>query len=77
MGSIVEFTAGDIAFDPQTIEAMSTALDEVCEKLNISGQATAREIIAIRIVEFARRGERNPIKLRELVLADLNESSGC
>ena len=77
MNKIVEFTAGNLAFDPQDIEAMSLALDEICKTLNVSANTTARELIAIRIVELARRGERNPVALQDRVLMEASSCSGC
>ena len=69
MGAIVEFIRdGAAAFDPQDIEMMSTLPDEACAALHINGDATAREAIAIRIIELARRGERSPTTLREQML---------
>jgi len=56
-------------FDPKDITAMSMALDDVCKELEISaGAAAARETIATRIIELARRGERSPTRLRDRVL---------
>lgn len=77
MNTIVEFIAGDLAFDPPAIEAMATALDAVCEALRINGNASARELIAIRIIDLARRGERSAAALRDVVLAEANSGSGC
>ena len=77
MGNIVEFIAGTLAFGPEDIEAMSRALDGVCNALNIGGNPTARELIAMRIVELARRGERSPANLQARLLAESHGGSGC
>ena len=53
MSNIVELTAGNLAFGPQDIDAMSAALEAVCKVLNIPDSATARELIALRIIDFA------------------------
>lgn len=74
MGDIVPFLKG-AAFDPKDIRAMSMALSDVCKTLNINGDVRAREVIAIRIIELARRGERSPTKLRDRVLAEANGSN--
>jgi hypothetical protein len=66
------FTHDDPTFEPETTAAMATVLDQVCEALSINGNATAREVIAVRIIELARRGVRDPIKLRDRVLAEAN-----
>ena len=77
MSEIVEFTAGNLAFEPQAVEAMSSALDQVCAALNVKGQGSAREIIALRILELARRGERDPTILRDRLLNEANSGSRC
>ena len=75
MGTIVPFLKG-AAFEPQDVEAMSTALDDVCRELKINGGRSAREIIAIRIIELANRGERSATKLRDRLLAEANGGTG-
>jgi hypothetical protein len=55
---------------------MATALEQVCEALRIiNGDATAREVMAERIIELARRGEHDPTKLRDRVLDEANGAS--
>jgi hypothetical protein len=59
------------AFKPEDIEAMSLAVEDVCKVLQIKpAAAREREVIAVRIVELARRGERSPTRLVEMVLRD-------
>jgi hypothetical protein len=78
MGTIVEFLHdGTAAFNPQDIRVMSMALDDVCKALKIDNDTTAREVVAIRIIELARRGERSPTKLRDRLLAEANGGTGC
>jgi hypothetical protein len=49
---------------------MAEAFDEVCKHLHDRGQPEiVREVIANHIIEVARRGERDPIRLRDAVLA--------
>jgi hypothetical protein len=60
------------AFDPDDVAAMSRALELACDALSVNGDARARETIAIRIIELARRGERNPTNLRDRVVAEAN-----
>jgi hypothetical protein len=76
MGAIVPFTK-DGVFEPRDITAMSMALDEVCKELNVAGDGSAREIIAARIIELARLGERSPTKLRDRLLAEANGEGAC
>jgi hypothetical protein len=54
----------DVSFDDETMRAMSEAFDRVCDVLgNFGTGVTVREIIARRIVEAAKIGERNPSRL--------------
>lgn len=59
-------------FGPEAIATMSRAHSEVCRTLGVAErdhpQATA---VAKKIIEFAQRGERDPIRLREFVLQAL------
>ena len=77
MSNIVELTAGNLAFEPQDIDAMSAALDAVCTLLKIPNNTTARELIALRIVELARQGERSGAALQEHLLVEAQGGSGC
>ena len=67
MATIIPFLR-DEAFDPDALRAMSTALEEVCRTLQVNGDQHAREVMALRIIELARRGERDPELLRDRVL---------
>jgi hypothetical protein len=71
MGAIVPFL-NDAVFEPGDIQAMSMALEDVCKELKIDHDGSAIEIIATRIIELARRGERSPTKLRDRLLAEAN-----
>jgi hypothetical protein len=71
MGTILAFLKEPSVFDPEATRAMSTAFDAVCTALKISlGDARGRETVATRIVELARRGERDAIRLRDRVLRE-------
>ena len=59
-------------FEPEATHAMSMAFEEVCRILKLDGDARAKEAIAARIIELARRGERDPERLRERMLRDAN-----
>jgi hypothetical protein len=55
-----------------TGEAVSRPFDEVCERLAIPETADApREIVALRIVELASNGERDPERLRDKPLKSI------
>jgi len=69
MTRLVPFSDSD-AFDPEAVRAMSIALEEVCRTLQLDGDQPAREVMAARIVELARCGERNYERLRDRVLRE-------
>lgn len=57
-------------FGHDEITAMSMALEDICKVLKLDGKAKAKEVVAMRIIELARRGERSPTRLRDMVLKD-------
>ena len=58
-------------FEPEDIQAMSLAFEELCKALEIQTGATReREAVAVRIIELRRRGERSPTRLVERVLKE-------
>jgi hypothetical protein len=77
MASILPFVK-DGVFDQKDITAMSMALDDVCKMLNLRDDNSAKEVIASRIVDLARAGERNPTRIRDRILheADLARDVG-
>jgi len=77
MATILPFVK-DGVFDHEDITAMSMALDDVCEILHLRDDNSAREVIASRIVDLARAGDRNPTRLRDRILheADLARHVG-
>jgi hypothetical protein len=77
MDTIKPFLERESVFGPSDINAMSIALDEVCKALRLDGNAKAKEVVAIRIIELARRGERSPTRLRDRLLTEANSGTGC
>jgi hypothetical protein len=67
MGTIIPFLR-DGAFDPKDITAMSMALDDVCATLRLRDDSAAKQVIATRIIDLARKGERSPTLLRDRIL---------
>ena len=59
----------DEAFDPDHIQAMSAALGQVSAALGVGDQQSL-EVLAIRIIGLARRGERDAERLKERVLQE-------
>jgi hypothetical protein len=71
MATILPFLKDQYVFEPETTQTMSAVFDEACLALNLSGSAAyERETLAMRIIEWARRGVRDPAQLREQVLRD-------
>jgi hypothetical protein len=59
-------------FDEDTTTLMGAAFDASCKELHDTGQpGIVYEVMANRIIEAARSGERNPEKLRQAALAGL------
>jgi tartrate dehydratase beta subunit/fumarate hydratase class I family protein len=59
----------NVWFDDAATSAMSKAYDRACESLGLSGPAcTMREIIAKRIIDAAKNGERDPVRLHAQAL---------
>ena len=63
MGIIVPFFQGS-GFDPETTKAMGEAFDAACKALQDPEQPElVKEIMAKRIIEAAKNGERDPHRL--------------
>lgn len=59
----------NVAFDDVATSAMGEAFDQTCKSLRIIGcTASVREIIAMRIIDAATNGERDPARLYEQAL---------
>ena len=59
----------DVWFDDAATLAMGKAFDQACKSLRKLGSAcTVREIIAKRITDAAKNGERDPARLHEQAL---------
>ena len=78
MAAIIPYLNDKSVFNPADLKAMSMALDDVCRDLQIEENSqTARELIAMRIIQLARHGERSPTKLRDHIVAEARGGSGC
>jgi hypothetical protein len=70
--SILPFVRDKSGFDDEATRLMGEAFDAVCKDLHDTGQpALVREVIANRIIEAAKKGERDPARLRKAGLAAL------
>jgi hypothetical protein len=72
MATIIPFLSGQSAFEPEATHAMSVAFDAVCQALKVGGNARAKEAIAVRIIELARCGERDPERIRDRLIREAN-----
>ena len=74
MAQILPFARRCNLFDPDTTSAMGEAYEATCKELHDTGQPEiVREVIAIRIIAAAKRGELDPLRLREAALGMLAE----
>jgi hypothetical protein len=72
--SILPFVRASVEFDDETTRRMGEAFDAARASLQDRGlPKIVYEIIAKRIIEAAKNGERDPIRLRDAGLAAL----GC
>jgi hypothetical protein len=59
----------NVTFDDTATSAMGEAFDRACDAVRSYGPASpVREMIAKRIIDAAKHGERNPIRLLERAL---------
>jgi hypothetical protein len=60
-------------FDPETTRLLGQVFESVCAQLHDRSQpASDREAIAKRVIETAKRGERDPERLSRAVLQSFN-----
>jgi hypothetical protein len=60
------------AFGPEDIKVMSTAFEGALNALGLMDRADAlNELVAKKIIEIAKTGERNPSRLRDRALKSL------
>jgi hypothetical protein len=67
--AIRQFLREGGVFEPDDIKAMSLAFEDVCKVLELK-DPVSREVMAVRIIELARSGEKSPTKLRDRVLQE-------
>jgi hypothetical protein len=60
------------AFDPEAISVMGDAYERALKTGPTLASESVRQVIAARIIGLARTGERDPHKLCEQSLADLD-----
>ena len=63
------------AFEPEAVQAMSTAFELSCADLHVfAGDQRGREIIATRIIDLARDGVIDPGALHKRLVAEARVS---
>ena len=75
MPSITPYTNGAGDFEPETLLVMEEAFERVCR--SVTATASVRRVIAARIVELIREGERDPYTLCRKSLADMDIEGKC
>jgi len=73
MVEILKFIRPEIAFDPESIQVLASALDDACDRIEKSdsqlagptSSRTMRKVIAKRIIEMAQRGAKDPQTLAD------------
>jgi hypothetical protein len=59
-------------FEPEAIVSMTRAYADVCATLGLSdGDHQENNEVAVKVIEFAQRGARDPLLLRDCVLEAL------
>jgi hypothetical protein len=70
MAKILRFIQPEHSFDPATIAVLSAAYDKATVGLNDWGlPSVVREMIAVRVIAFGLKGERDPDRLCAAALA--------
>ena len=60
-------------FDPETTTVLAKTVDDVCERLYMDGDAQRlREAVAARIIDIARPGERDPVRIRSKIMQEVD-----
>ena len=62
------------AFEPEAIVRMTSVYTDVCHLLGLSDDDHRKaNMVAAKVIEFAQRGARDPILLRDCVLEALRD----
>ena len=72
MPTIIHHVQSPEAFDPEAISVMDDAYERALKIFPALAPESVRQVIAARIIGLARTGERDPRKLCEQSLADLD-----
>jgi hypothetical protein len=65
------------AFDADQLKKLDEAFEEVCSELHLSNRKEAfGHVVASKVMECARLGERDPQRISALVAQELRRSAG-
>jgi hypothetical protein len=68
---IIPFLRGQ-AFDPDDLAVLDAAFQAVCRSLGLAdGDDLRREAVALKVIEIAQTGQRDPDQLAARVLEEL------
>jgi hypothetical protein len=63
-------------FDPETIKCLAAAYEHACAELHVPvDKPSLKEIVAKKIIAHAQGGDRDPILLRDAVVAELRQEA--
>ncbi len=63
----------ETSFDQDAINLMAAAYEAALDELQIRGRMPAAELLAGKIIDIAKMGERDPLKIKERALRYMNE----
>jgi len=77
MGTVVHPFIKDAVFDPEATHALAIAFDSICKDMNLADTASsARETVAVRVIDLAREGVLDPRLLRERIMQEVHALRG-
>lgn len=77
VASMLPFIRPRSDFEDEVTRIMGQAFDAACKELHDGHPDDVRDVIAKRIVEAARLGERDVVRLRNVALATLDRRPGA
>jgi hypothetical protein len=63
------------SFNPEVIALMAVGFEKACRSLQMSGEAVIPEAVAKKIIELARKGERDPVRMSEWTMKNLQSDA--
>ena len=77
MSNIIDYIRRPAVFDSEIVAAMGDAYERALASFDTEPAKAVREVIAGRIIDLAKKGERDPRALCEEALAALGVHSKC